>query len=993
MTFCPKAATLRALVIAGLMILCLGHRVVAAQTASAQTSSSSQTPSAQASSMQAALTAGKPGRLHGEVIDPTGAVIPGAAITLKNDAGQTFTAKSDGIGSYTVKDLPAGKYNISVSEKGFAPYLQEVQVIAGADQKMNITLLVQIKQENVDVGSDAASVNVNPDSNASSVVIAGKDLDALSDDPDELQSELQALAGPSAGPNGGQIYIDGFTGGQLPPKSSIREIRINQNPFSAEYDRMGFGRIEILTKPGTDKYHGQFMFNDNHSFFDSRNPFSAGQGDFSTQMYNGSFGGPISKKSSFLVTMERRDINDVALINQSVLDNFHGNVAPVTPNPHIRTNLSPRVDYQISANNTLTARYQYVHDTQENAGVGQLNVPSYGFDTSLTEHTVQISDTQVLGGKAVNETRFEYQRTNNDRNALSNAVAQNVLETVNAGGNPLGISNLDGSHYEVQNYTSISHGTHFTRFGGRLRATSETSISTQGFNGSYVFGRTPVFSSALAAFNAGQPNQFSLTVGTPNVSNTYFDAGLYAEDDWKLRPNMTLSAGLRYETQNEIHDHNDWAPRIGFAWGVGGKKNAAPKTVIRTGFGIFYDRFNQDLALQAERLNGNIQQQFIINGNTKANLDALATFFATPSILPTAQQLQALGGTANGTTYLISPDVRAPYTIQTALAVERQISRVATASLTYIHSRGVHQLVVINANAPNPLNGNARPDPSGGNVYQYTSGADFKQNQMIANVTVRAGAKLTLFSYYSLSHANSDTGGASSFASNSYNISADYGRAAFDVRNRLFFGGSISLPRGFRVSPFVLFFTGAPFNITTGDDLNGDSIINDRPAFATSATPGHVVSTPLGNFDTSPVAGEQIVPINFGDGPSQFTFNLRLSKTIGIGPKVETANGNQPGRQGDGGHGGPGGGGPRGGPMGGMGGGRGPGGPFGERSNQKYSLTFSANARNLFNNVNPNTPVGNLSSPNFLQSTGLAGGPFNSQSANRRFDLQVMFAF
>jgi hypothetical protein len=988
MTFWPKVTQLRVLMIVGVVIAGLATGVLSAQTAPAPPSS----------------TQAGAGRLHGQVIDPTGAVIPNAAITLKNEAGQTFSAKSDGVGSFQVKDLPSGKYSMAVTEKGFAPYAQDVQITAGADQKINITLEIQVKEENIDVGSEAATVNVNPDSNASSVVISGKDLDALSDDPDELQSELQALAGPSAGPNGGQIYIDGFTGGQLPPKSSIREIRINQNPFSAQYDRMGFGRVEILTKPGTDKYHGQFMFNDNHSAFDSRNPFVAAQtqADFSTQMYNGSFGGPISKKSSFLFTLERRNINDVGLIDQSVLNNLPGtNFATVVPNPHIRTNISPRVDYQLGANNTLTARYQFVRDTQQNAGIGQLSLPSFGYNSALTENTVQISDTQVIGGKAVNETRFEYQRNSNDRNALSNGPAINVLDTFNNGGNPLGISNLDSSHYEVQNYTSISHGTHFTRFGGRLRATSESSTSTQNFNGQFVFGQSAAFKKGIDAFFAGQPSQFSLTVGTPGISNTYYDAGLYAEDDWKLRPNMTLSAGLRYETQNEIHDHNDWAPRIGFAWGVGGgKKNAAPKTVIRTGFGIFYDRFSQDLALQADRQNGILQQQFTVNGATAANLQALAGFYNTSlasSTLPSVSALSGLSGPSN--IYTVSPDLRSPYTIQTALAVERQISKIATASVTYIHSRGVHQFVLLNVNAPtNPLDPNSRPDPLHGQINQYTSGADFKQNQMIINANVRAGARLTIFSYYSLSYANSDTGGASSFASNSKDISADYGRASFDVRSRLFLGGTISMPHGFRVSPFLLFFSGAPFNLTTGSDLNGDSVFNDRPAFASSLTNSlNLVSTPIGNFDTKPVAGETIVPINFGNGPGQFTFNLRLSKTIGIGPKLEAANSNQQGQQGQGGAGGPGGG-SRGGPMGGQmgGGGRGSGGPggmFGERSSQKYSLTFSANARNLFNNVNPGTPVGNVSSTQFLNSTGLAGGAFNSQSANRRVDLQVMFSF
>src|SRR5216683_4257407 len=302
MTFWPKAAQLRALFTVGVIIAGLGQALLSAQTSSVQTSSA-QTSSAQTSSAQTSSVQGA-GRLHGQVLDATGAVIPNAAITLKNDAGQTFSAKSDGIGSYTVKDLPAGKYNMAVTEKGFAPYAQDIQVTAGADQKINITLEIQVKQENIDVGSEAATVNVNPDSNASSVVISGKDLEALSDDPDELQSELQALAGPSAGPNGGQIYIDGFTGGQLPPKSAIREIRVNQNPFSAQYDKLGYGRIEIFTKPGSDKFHGQLMVSGNTAGFNSRNPFESlndGQslpGYHSTQ-FSANLGGPLSKKASF----------------------------------------------------------------------------------------------------------------------------------------------------------------------------------------------------------------------------------------------------------------------------------------------------------------------------------------------------------------------------------------------------------------------------------------------------------------------------------------------------------------------------------------------------------------------------------------------------------------------------------------------------------------------------------------------------------------------
>src|SRR5215467_3825852 len=233
------------------------------------------------------------GRLHGQVTDPSGAVVPGATISLKNSSGLTVPAKADGAGSYDIKNLPPGTYTLSVSAKGFTKAALHLEIAAGQDKKLDLPLDIATKEEEVVVESEGAKVSTNPDNNASTLVISGKDLDALSDDPDELQSELQALAGPSAGPNGGQIYIDGFTGGQLPPKSSIREIRINQNPFSAQYDRMGFGRIEILTKPGTDKLHGQFFFNDNHALFGARNPFGARDAagnvvepDFSSKMFN-----------------------------------------------------------------------------------------------------------------------------------------------------------------------------------------------------------------------------------------------------------------------------------------------------------------------------------------------------------------------------------------------------------------------------------------------------------------------------------------------------------------------------------------------------------------------------------------------------------------------------------------------------------------------------------------------------------------------------------
>ena len=903
-------------------------------------------------------------RIHGQVADPSGAVIPGASITFKTASGLVLTRVSDGMGNYVVMNPPPGKYTVTVKVKGFAPLTQEITLTGNQDLKLDVKLEIATQEQQVDVQSDAAKVNVNPDSNSSSVVISGKDLDALSDDPDELQSELQALAGPSAGPNGGQIYIDGFTGGQLPPKSSIREIRINQNPFSAQFDRMGFGRIEVLTKPGTDKLHGQVMFNDNHSFLDAMNPFATAEPDFDSQMINGSVGGPLSKKASYFVSIERRNIHDAAVIDPKAFAN-----AGITPvgvlNPRIRTNLSSRLDYQLTTNNTLMVRYQYTQNTEKNNGIAQLSLPSLAYNQTGNEQSIQISDTQVLSPHAVNETRFEWERGTTNQNALSSIPAVSVLGAFTSGGNPLGTNDSISNHYELQNYTSVNKGTHFMRFGGRLRATALSSTSTQNFNGTYTFD-------SLAAFHNGTPRQLIIATGIPLIKDTFVDAGLYAEDDWKFRPNMTLSYGLRFETQNGIGDHGDFAPRIGFAWGLGGKKDAAPKTVVRTGFGIFYDRFGQNLIVNSERLNGQNQKQFVISDPA-----VLATDFAQYPNIP------APSGLATVTRYQIDPNLHASYTMQAAASVERQLSKSATLSVTYLHSRGVHQFFAFNTNALVP---GATP------IYQYESDGIFKQNQLITSFNIRMGARLSIFSYYSLSYANSNTSGASSFPSNpAVGLSADYGRAGFDVRNRLFLGGTVSLPHGFRVSPFIVANSGPPFNITLGQDLNGDSIFNDRPAFATSATlPANLRQTAFGNFDIAPAPGEARIPINFGTQSAQFTVNVRLAKTFGIGPKIESANPN-PGQRGGKSSGASGGGRPpdR---------GRGPGGPMGgifapDRSSQRYSLTFSANARNLFNTVNSGTPIGNLSSPQFGQSTALAGGVFNTQSANRRIDLQVMFSF
>src|SRR5579863_5272892 len=310
------------------------------------------------------------GALRGQVTDPSGAAIAGATAVMTRETGSPVTATTSSQGVYEFKSLAPGKYSLTVVAQGFSLYENDDVVIADQPLRLNVSMAIEVETTKVQVSDSAPTVDVNPANNAGAIVLSGKELEALPDDPDELLSDLQALAGPSAGPNGGQLYIDGFTAGQLPPKSSIREIRINQNPFSSEYDKLGYGRIEIFTKPGTDKLHGQFQVNGNDSAFNSSDPFAGPEPGYDSVQYSGNVGGAINKSGSFFLNVERRNINDLSAIDAQTLDQ---NLNPVqtlesVPTPRQRTNIGPRVDYAISKNNTLTARYQYYRDTDTNSG-------------------------------------------------------------------------------------------------------------------------------------------------------------------------------------------------------------------------------------------------------------------------------------------------------------------------------------------------------------------------------------------------------------------------------------------------------------------------------------------------------------------------------------------------------------------------------------------------------------------------------------------------
>src|SRR6266542_2354024 len=593
--------------------------------------------------------------LRGQVTDQNGAVIPKAKVTLDGPPGLVKTVATDDRGGYSFTELPPGDYSVTASAPNLALMEPAKITLKSGVQTLNLQLSVVIAEQNVNVQENTApAVTTDSSNNASAVVLRGDDLKSLGDSAEDLQADLLALAGPSAGPGGGAIFIDGFSGGQLPSKESIREIRINQNPFTPEYDKLGFGRIEIFTKPGTDKFKGSIYFNFANQFWNTRNPYAEQKAPFLLKEYGGSVSGALNRRTSFFVDTRRDEVDNGSIINAITLDpqtlTIINPFTDVFRTRQRRFGINPRIDYQLTPKNTLTVRYGFTVADIRDAGIGGFNLVSRGTHPENRNHTLQIVETAVLGKNIINETRFQFFRTYGPTTANDLSPAIQVLGSFNGGGAQVGRSFDARNSYELQNYTSIINGSHSWKFGVRLRRETDDNISPQNFGGTFSFGGsdrqpsldangrpicagtpvlTPVTSIERYRFTllmqqigcssadirrlGGGATQFSINAGNPEISGSQFDVGFFIGDDWRVRPNLTLSFGLRYETQSNIHDRRDVSPRITVAWAPASKKNnSAPKTVIRAGFGVFYDRFSLSNRLTALRYNGIVQQQFVI---------------------------------------------------------------------------------------------------------------------------------------------------------------------------------------------------------------------------------------------------------------------------------------------------------------------------------------------------------------------------------------------
>jgi Carboxypeptidase regulatory-like domain len=912
---------------------------------------------------EVAVEAAPLGAISGTVSDPSGAKIAGASVHVLSGALERDTTTNE-MGHFNLP-LPPGTYAVTIKAVGFRTYdtkvvLRENAVHAG----LNVRLEIDAAAEEITVPLDTDASDAAAD-NKSTLVFKGDQLKEFSDNDSMFQQEIIALAGGGGG-KPPEILVNGFSNGRFPPKNTIQEIRLNRNSYSAAYDAFGTP-VEIFTKPGTDALHGDFTASGNDDVFNSANPYSSVQPPYYALNLDGDLSGPIDKKTAYFVSGTYNALDNNAIVD-AIDPTLLTPLSEAVPAPQRTQTYSGRLDRQVTLTNIFTARYEYNNVSFNNSGVGLLVLPSEGLNTSTSTQTLQLVDTQAIGAKMISQVHFQYIRTRQEQNPVSTGTAVVVEGVFNGGGSPAQKLSDNTDRYEFQELFTVEHGTHFLRVGGRYRLIRDANFTTASYNGQFTFPSLAAYQLALGGETPAQiaaaglgTTQYNVTAGEHSATVVTGDLGVFAEDEWKMRKNFTLDYGLRVESQSAVPDHFDPAPRLGVTWAIRRKKGT-PVVTLRGGAGIFYDRFAAANILTA------IRQQ---SGTLQPSYD-----IENPAFLLSAPPPAASLGALEPTLYNIDPHLRTEYGIYGGVTAARNLGKMGSLTVKYTWIRGDHQYLSRNINAPlpgtyNPANPGSGVRPLGGmqNVYQFDSGGIDKVQIFTVNSSWKFGKWGSGFVYYLYQQARADMGTPTTFASNSYDLAQDYGRTAQPTQ-QLAVSATLNLPLGIGGNLFGTTQGGTPFNITTGTDLNGDTIYNDRPAFATNTNANSIIyKTRFGTFDANPQPGEKTIPINDGNSPNLFFVEVSLNRSFNVGPRPKATE-----------------------PPSGAPASKGPA-PLPDRP---YALKFSVDADNLFNHVNPGQPVGVLNSPLFGQSISLNpafSSATNGNSANRTIILRAAFSF
>ncbi|HEV8431253.1 MAG TPA: carboxypeptidase regulatory-like domain-containing protein [Pyrinomonadaceae bacterium] len=837
------------------------------------------------------------------VKDPTGALINKAQVQLIRNGKSQSLSSTNQRGEARFNKIPAGRYQLHIEAPGFkAQDVDDVELGTGPHRR-EITLEIDVIKVDVDVDEEAQVKNTNPNGTAFSNVLTAEQIAQLPDDPEEFENAINQLAGPGA-----QIRVNGFRGGKLPPKSQIREIRFRMNPYAAENHDAGFGLVDITTRPGVNAWHGSFNFGFRDESMNGRQVFAPFRGPEQQRRFGLSLDGPIWKNhTSLFLNAEGSLFYDARPIFATLPG---GTFSDLAYRPSRRLNLDARLEHALTKTHTSRFQFQRNAGLQNNLGVGDFDLPARGYSQEQTEYIARLADSGVFGKKFFNEARLQARWITTEARSVSLGQTILVPGSFNDGSAQRsgGRRSLDFELADNVDYALEKHG---LRFGTQLEAGGYRSNDRTNAFGTFQFAD-------LVAYEAGLPTQYTQRIGDPAVNYRQYQFGWYVQDDFRVRKNLTLSYGARHEVQNHVPGKFNVAPRFGFVWSP--FKSGA--VTIRGGTGIFYDWFAAQTYEQTLRVDGQRQRDLVIANPGYPNPFSGGMQTALP---PSRIQTD--------------PDLQIPYIIQNSIGVETNPFKLFRLMTNYQYQRGVHLLHGRNLNAPVP--GLGRPDPSAGNITNIESSAYQSSHRLMVGI---GPAKLVQGLFWSINYLlmknTNEADSAFSLPSNNFSLRADRGPAANDMRHLI--SGFISkrLPMGFGISTIFQATSALPYNITTGFDDNGDTVINDRP-------PG--------------------VGRNSARGASRWEIGSRLSWGKDFGPEQQQTGGPQV-------------------RMVRVGGGDGAAPPsIGMGATKKYRLEFYAQAFNLLNHANLGAFSGVQTSPFFGQAT--------SAQSPRRMELGLRFNF